>query len=735
MNRLIAFTITLLSLASTPLLAQRWQDWISLGDRAMRDQDPFGALRYYEEARKIDSAKAEINYKYAEALAANHAYEKAAFYYYKIYSRDRGILFPQAGIGLASMQKQSGDYEDAKQNWRRVRDQFKKEPDSYWYRKAVQEIRSADLAKEWAKEPVPFELERLPEPINSESSEFAGIYENSGRLVFSSLRGSFDEKGQLQGDPIAYKPRNFMADSNLRKVITVSPESRFNYTISRSGEKYCYVRPAHSGAPSIHCFQKGDETKPIFKIPLEQDSGWYSQPAFGEINGEEVLFFASDRSGGSGQQDIWYVNTAQPFMAPINAGDFVNTAGSELTPFYDWDERKLYFASDWHPGFGGYDLFSSDVIDGRFNYPENLQRPFNSPANDLYYSFNHKLEKGLLTSNRTGSEKGNTAGCCNDIWLFKNSTATVADTLPEIATLEELNDYLPVRLYFHNDEPDPRTRQESTDQDYLATYYGYTRLLPDYQQAYREGLASGEALEAEDAMDGFFINEVDEGVKNLKLFVSLLAKELAEGERVELTVKGFASPLAKTDYNVLLTSRRIASLVNYLKNYERGLLNPYLNGTADNGARLKINRIPFGEYTASAVVSDNPNESNAVYGISAALERKIEIVSIQHALEDSTLAEIAFESLIVDLGSISVRDSLLFAFPYGSSGGLQIDSLATPSSHIKLLDGTTGQEPQPIEGMLYPAGLAGKQRLGILVYGNFAESPKELNITFEIIKE
>lgn len=720
---------------------QRLQDWLLLGDRAMAENDPYGALQYYGEAMNIDSAKGEVNYKYAEALRKNQNYSKAAYYYAKVYRRDYGKIYTEGGAHLAGMQKQSGNYKAAKKSWRRVRDQYADKPSSYWYQKAVQEMRACDLATEWINEEALTEIEKASTKVNSEASEFAGVFDNQYRLIFTSLRGQFDDKGRLTGDPEAYVPRIYRADSSLSAVTPLElpseNENVFNYSFSDKESRIAFATKDRERNYQILIFSE-NSSQPERIIPELVDSAWYSQPAFGEVNDREVLFFASDRAGGFGREDIWYVYLDNPNSKPINAGENINTRGSELSPFYRKDTQKLYFASDWHYGLGGYDIFTSDEIEGVFSFPENMKKPFNSPANDLYYSFNKSIGKGSLTSNRMGATAPEGSGCCNDLWLFAQAKESRENTLPEITSLEELNDYLPVVLYFHNDEPNPRTRKEETRLNYLETYRAYVNLLPEYEMAYREGLSRAAGDRAEEKMDEFFRESIDRGVENLQLFTELLAGELAEGQNIELTVKGFASPLAETDYNVKLTSRRISSLINYLEAFDRGALRPYIDGTAPNGGELKIVKIPFGEYTASEFVSDNPNENNAIYSIAAARERKIEIVSVQRLLEDTALAEINFQSEILDLKGIAATDSIAFSFTFSAGENLEIDSIGynpemlsidedseTNNDEKLLLDGR-------ISGILHPRNAGGKQNIVITLYGNIPGGRKELNLTFEI---
>jgi hypothetical protein len=124
-----------------------------------------------------------------------------------------------------------------------------------------------------------------------------------------------------------------------------------------------------------------------------------------DASGNEVLIFASDRNGGIGMMDIWMskINSDGSYQQAINAGSSVNTKGNEVTPFYDVNNHKLYFASDWHYGFGGFDIFESSGEYTNWTTPKNLLQPVNTAQNDLYYSVALDNSKAYITSNRKGS--------------------------------------------------------------------------------------------------------------------------------------------------------------------------------------------------------------------------------------------------------------------------------------------------------------------------------------------
>jgi Protein of unknown function (DUF1573) len=208
--------------------------------------------------------------------------------------------------------------------------------------------------------------------------------------------------------------------------------------------------------------------------------------------------------------------------------------------------------------------------------------------------------------------------------------------------LTSLREKLPIRLYFHNDEPNPRTVDTLTALTYEQTYRSYKALVPDYHSAWggnTEGLA---------AIDGFFRDRVDFGFSQLNDFIGLLKQALAEGQRIELQVRGFASPLAKSDYNANLSLRRISSMVNYLRVVEHGVLRPYLNSGA-----LSIRKSPFGEDQSASGVSDQLEDlKGSVYSVGASMERRIEIEQVMLTAEASPTDAPEETEFVKDIGTL-----------------------------------------------------------------------------------
>ena len=203
-----------------------------------------------------------------------------------------------------------------------------------------------------------------------------------------------------------------------------------------------------------------------------------TMPCIANLNGNETLIFSSDREDTEGGLDLFYskIKNGNQY-GKARTIRILNSPDNEVTPWWDSNLNRLYFASSWHNGFGGLDVFYSDYTT-QFEEPINAGLPVNSPANDLYY-FNEN-DSSFVTSNRIGVYYSKNPTCCSDIFMITPPKIDEPPTKEE--TLEELNKRLPVTLYFHNDVPNPRSRDTLTSLNYITTYNEYTGMLDQYKK-------------------------------------------------------------------------------------------------------------------------------------------------------------------------------------------------------------------------------------------------------------
>jgi hypothetical protein len=333
------------------------------------------------------------------------------------------------------------------------------------------------------------------------------------------------------------------------------------------------------------------------------------QPHITNYNDKNILYFVSDRRGGYGGFDIWFciVDKFRNYGEPINAGDRINTKYNEITPFYNVWNGELFFSSDRDEKENGIDIYKSSGSLNLWNTPKKVEE-LNSKEDDLYLSFYDEYS-GYFSSNRSPSLYESEENCCNDVFSFKypkkdSIIITFNDTIKK---------HLPIKLYFHNDEPDPRTLETSTKKTYKESYISYYLLKDEYMK-----------INPSKEISYFFENILKRNYNKLNLTLNYVLETLLNGNMVELHIKGFASPLHEKQYNINLSKRRISSFMNLINSFENGQLKNYVDA-----GKLKIVELPFGENKSQKHVSDNPKDrKKSVYSKDAMLERKIEIVEI-----------------------------------------------------------------------------------------------------------
>ncbi len=143
--------------------------------------------------------------------------------------------------------------------------------------------------------------------------------------------------------------------------------------------------------------QKDGVWKTIYAFPYNNRNYSISDPWIS--NDGKILYFSSDMKGGFGGKDIYKSELVNNhWTKPVNLGETINTSLDEVYPFLY--RNTLYFSSTGHPGLGGLDIFKSEVGPGGFMEPENMGYPLNTNYDDFGIVVTAPGNQGYLSSNR-----------------------------------------------------------------------------------------------------------------------------------------------------------------------------------------------------------------------------------------------------------------------------------------------------------------------------------------------
>ncbi len=616
------------------------KDALAFGDKQFQKGDYYYALDYYHQALKLDPENIELVWKIAETNRAYKDYVQAEKFYAIVYSKDEDAeRFPDAILYFSLMQKQNGKYKEALEHFKTAKKLFSEDKTSFRYKKALQEVESTNWAmKQWKLGPdLGIQLDALTENINSFDAEFGHTVLN-GKLYFSSLKAdSTDEELQevysKNYHTSLYEVSLQNKDSVAEKLNELIPLGRSIGNSSFTNEQSIYYSVCTDQDFNYSCaivFSKklaNGQWAPLDSLNalVNEPGANNTMPHFTKLDGKDVLFFSSNRNGTKGAMDIWYAVIGKDGN-PISVTNVspINSLENEISPWYDTIEKRLFFSSSWHQGFGGQDVFYSNYKDGVFGMSINAGLPVNSPAADQYYF--QSGDSTFVSSNRLGSLYAKNPTCCSDIYIAEIPRRKPLKSNKEQETFTEIVK-LPIQLYFENDQPDANTSSDVTELSYTDSYRKYEAKFEEYKT--KVGLQR-DALQAEKAtneLSTFFNEEVKKGYDDLNRFTDQVWNELQKGNQVQLMVQGFASPLAKTDYNVHLTKRRIHSLKNYFEEIQQGRFGSYMSG---DHPLLEFIEVPMGENKANKDTSDDfYDQKNSVYSKAASQERRIEIIELR----------------------------------------------------------------------------------------------------------
>ena len=256
-------------------------------------------------------------------------------------------------------------------------------------------------------------IKKMMPPLNTPFNDFAPVISADGStMMFTSNRPSTERdlaKGKAGRENIYEvtvdpKKKKWGEPKLLGPSVNAPGRNNSAIALSPDGQRMLVYRDNNDGNGNIfESVLNGTEWSELVEFPEPINSEEHESSACYSPDGR-TIYFVSDREGGVGGKDIWYVirNGTGPWGALKNMGPVINTKEDEQGVFLHADGRTLYFSSKGHGSGGGYDLFRSVQEESGWSEPKALGAPLNTPGDDLYLVFLADGKTAYMSSERSG---------------------------------------------------------------------------------------------------------------------------------------------------------------------------------------------------------------------------------------------------------------------------------------------------------------------------------------------
>ena len=253
-------------------------------------------------------------------------------------------------------------------------------------------INECENGKLLVNKPANIKIENLSS-INSKYSDYASLITADEKLLIFTSRREGSTGGDIDPDELEYYEDIYQSTKDASSwtapvkingnVNTSSHDASVG--LSFDGKLLFIYRGLING---------GD----LYEYTYENDT-WSQPKQLNKINtkfhetsacisdDKKTLYIVSDRHDKTlGMRDIFvsHLQDNGEWGEPENLGNIVNTPYDEEGVSLSQDGKTLYFSSTGHNTIGGFDMFKTSLIDGKWSVPENLGYPLNTPDDEMY---------------------------------------------------------------------------------------------------------------------------------------------------------------------------------------------------------------------------------------------------------------------------------------------------------------------------------------------------------------
>jgi tetratricopeptide (TPR) repeat protein len=254
-------------------------------------------------------------------------------------------------------------------------------------------------------------IKNMGNTINSEFPEYTPVISLDGTSLYFTARKKW-KKNEQTTDPSTNLPFEdiYVSYMNIDSIWSKPEKLSFclpnrneaSVSIS-SDERQLYLYQDTTGNGDIYSTEINSKRKnkiDIVAIKGLNTEFWETHCYFSQD--KNLLFFSSDRPGGFGGRDLYFMRKTSPneWTKPENMGPNINSKYDEDAPFLSADNKTLYYASNGPKSMGGFDILTSENENGNWSVSKNMGTPVNSSNDEIYYTSTYDGSRGFFTSDR-----------------------------------------------------------------------------------------------------------------------------------------------------------------------------------------------------------------------------------------------------------------------------------------------------------------------------------------------
>ncbi|MFC2187923.1 OmpA family protein [Fulvivirgaceae bacterium LMO-SS25] len=468
-------------------------------------------------------------------------------------------------------------------------------------------LQNAQFAMQAINNPVEFNPEPLSSKVNVFQLQYFPVLTADEKTLFFTARNG---NARTDDEDIFISTKDNFGDWTTPESISRNINTRFNEgtcSISADGRMMiftaCEGRQGYGSCDLYVTYKIGEEwSVPNNLGPNINSPQWDSQPSLSADG--NTLYFVSNRPGGIGNRDIYvsYRNEAGDWTMAQNLGEPLNTSSDEVSPFIHANGLTFFFASNGHPGFGGFDLFSSEIdVNNQWGVPKNVGYPINTSEDQVslfiaasgttaYYANEKKQGNQYVDSKIYSFELPPQLQVTRGVNYVKGRVVDAITQRPIVATVE---------LYdLETDELSSRVKSDSLTGEYLITltkgseyalyvnkngylfdsrYFSFQEddsVNPELADILLNKINRGESVNLNNIFfdfDKFVLREKSK--TELKKIIAFLNAY----PDIKIEIEGHTDNVGSAQYNLELSRNRALSVYEYLLE----------NGIADNRVYYK----------------------------------------------------------------------------------------------------------------------------------------------------